>query len=152
MPTGPANPGGLKVKDKPMGSSGLETVVDPMLRDALLKRAPGGKLPCAVAFDIGKQLGVSPDAIGLAADLLELRLVKCQLGLFGYHPKKSIVKPAGSVAHELEKAIEASLVNGRLPCRSAWEIAKKFGIHKIKVSAACDAMKIKIRPCQLGAF
>ena len=135
-----------------MRSNRPDTVVDPLLRDALLKRAAGGKLPCAVAFDIGKQLGVLPDAIGLAADLLELRLVKCQLGLFGYRPNKSIVKPAGSVARELEKAIVASLVNDRLPCRSAWDIAKKFGIHKMKVSAACDAMKIKIRSCQLGAF
>jgi len=140
------------VIDKPMSSNGPETVVDPLLRDTLLKRGAGGKLPCAVAFDIAKQLGVLPDAIGLAADLLELRLVKCQLGLFGYRPKKSIVKPAGSVAPKLEKAIVASLVNDRLPCRSAWDIAKEFRIHKLKVSAACDAMKIKIRPCQLGAF
>lgn len=153
MPAGKSvNIRGPKAGDKPMSSRGPDTVVDPLLRDALLKRAAGGNLPCAVAFDIAKQLGVLPDAIGLAADLLELRLVKCQLGLFGYRPKKSIVKPAASVAPELEKAILASLVNDRLPCRSAWDIAKELKIHKMKVSAACDAMKIKIRPCQLGAF
>jgi hypothetical protein len=135
-----------------MNSNGPDTVVDPLLRDALLKHAAGGRLPCAVAFDIAKRLSVLPDAIGLAADLLEVRLAKCQLGLFGYHPKKSIVKPAASVAPELEEAILASLVNDRLPCKSAWDIAKEFGVHKMKVSAACDAMKIKIRPCQLGAF
>ncbi|MBW1678066.1 MAG: hypothetical protein JRJ79_16060 [Deltaproteobacteria bacterium] len=136
----------------PMNSNEPDAVVDPLLQDALLKRAAGGKLPCAVAFDVAMRLGVLPDAIGRAADLLEVRLVKCQLGLFGYRPKKSIVKPAESVAPELEKAILAGLVNDRLPCKSAWDIARKFGIHKMKVSAACDAMKIKIWPCQLGAF
>ena len=135
-----------------MSSNGPDTVVDPLLRDALLKHAAGGRLPCAVAFDIAKRLAVLPDAIGLAADLMEVRLVKCQLGLFGYRPKKSIVKPAVSVAPELQKAILAGLVNHRLPCKSAWDIAKGLGLHKMKVSAACDAMKIKIRPCQLGAF
>lgn len=136
----------------PMNSNEPDAVVDPLLQDALLKRAAGGKLPCAVAFDVAMRLGVLPDAIGRAADLLEVRLVKCQLGLFGYRPKKSIVKPAESVVPELEKAVLAGLVNNRLPCKSAWDIARKFGIHKMKVSAACDAMKIKIRPCQLGAF
>jgi len=131
---------------------GPNAVVDPVLRDALLKRAAEGKLPCAVAFDMASRLGVSPDVVGRAADLLELRLVKCQLGLFGYRPEKSIVKPSASVAPELEKAILAGLANDRLPCKTAWKIAKQFGIHKMKVSAACDAMGIKIRPCQLGAF
>jgi hypothetical protein len=83
---------------------------------------------------------------------MELRLVKCQLGLFGYQPEKKIVKPALSVGANVEEAILAGLVNGRLPCKTAWDISQQLGIHKMKVSAACDAMGIKIRPCQLGAF
>jgi len=78
--------------------------------------------------------------------------VKYRLGLFGYRPKKSIVRPAASVTSELEKAILTGLVNDRLPCKTAWEIPKQFGIHKMKVGAACDAMKIKVRPCQVRAF
>jgi hypothetical protein len=131
---------------------GPDAVVDPVLNDTLLKRAAQAELPCAVAFEVAKELGVSPDAVGRAADLLELRLVKCQLGLFGYRPEKSIVKPAASVSPELERAILAGLVNNRLPCKTAWDIANEFGIRKMKVSAACDAMGIKIKPCQLGAF
>ena len=127
-------------------------VVDPVVRDVLLKRASVGELPCAVAFEIAKELGVLPDVVGRAADLLELRLVKCQLGLFGYRPEKSIVKPAASVSAELERTILAGLVNDRLPCKTAWDIARQLGIQKMKVSAACDAMRIKIAPCQLGAF
>jgi len=127
-------------------------VVDPVIRDALLKSAIRGTLACAVAFDVAKHLGVAPEDIGRTADLMELRLVKCQLGLFGYGPTKTIVKPAASVSPALEKAIRQALMNDRLPCKRAWEIAETLGIHKMNVSAACNALGIKIRPCQLGAF
>lgn len=127
-------------------------VVDPVIRDALFKNAVEGKLPCGIAFDVAKHLGVAPEDVGRTADLMELRLVKCQLGLFGYEPKKSIVKPAASVNPTFEKTIREALVNDRLPCKRAWEIAERLGMHKMKVSAACDALGIRIRPCQLGAF
>jgi len=131
---------------------GPGAVVDPVLRDALLKNTAKGKLACKVAFDVANRLGVLPDAVGLAADILELRLVKCQLGLFDHPPKKRIVTPVESVAPQLKKAIFTGLVNERLPCQTAWEITKHLGIHKVEVGAACDAMGIKINKCQLGAF
>jgi hypothetical protein len=131
---------------------GPEAVADPMIRDALLKWAGDGRLPCAVAFDVAKRLGVTPGAVGRTADLMDLRLAKCQLGLFGYAPRKSIVKPVGYVAKALEQAIREALVNDCLPCDRAWEIAERCGMHKMEVSAACNALEIKIRPCQLGAF
>jgi hypothetical protein len=56
------------------------------------------------------------------------------------------------VGFDLEEAILAGLVNERVPCRTAWDISNQLGIHKMEVSAACDAMGIKIKPCQLGAF
>ncbi len=127
-------------------------VVDPVLRDALLKSAAEGKLACKVAFDVANRLGVLPDAVGRAADLLELRLAKCQLGLFDHPPKKKIIKPADSIPPEMKKAILTGLVNERLPCKTAWEIAEQLGIRKMEVGAACDAMGIRIKPCQLGAF
>jgi len=134
------------------GKHGSGTVADPMIRHALMKRAADGRLPCAVAFDVARQLGVTPGAVGRTADIMDLRLVKCQLGLFGYGPKKKILKPATSVPPWLEQAIREALVEHSLPCHRAWEIAEACGIHKMKVSAACDALEIKIRPCQLGAF
>ena len=36
--------------------------------------------------------------------------------------------------------------------KKAWEIAKRFEISKMKVSSVCEQLKIKIKPCQLGAF
>jgi hypothetical protein len=130
----------------------LPETVDPVLRDTLVKRSSQGQLPCALAFEVADKLYVSPAAVGQAADLMELHLVKCQLGLFGYQPEKKIVKPAASVEPDLKKTILGGLVNERLSCRTAWKIAEQHGIQKMRVSAACEAMGIKIKPCQLGAF
>lgn len=131
---------------------GPDEAVDPILRNTLMKRSSEGRLPCAVAFRIADELGVSPGAVGQAADLMELRLVKCQIGLFGYQPEKKIVKPAGSVKPDLKNAILAGLINECVPCKTVWDISNQLAVHKMKVSAACDAMGIKIKPCQLGAF
>jgi hypothetical protein len=49
-------------------------------------------------------------------------------------------------------AIREKLKNGKLACHRAWEIAAAFQVPKMAVSAACEAMQIKIKPCQLGAF
>jgi hypothetical protein len=83
---------------------------------------------------------------------MEIELSKCQLGLFGYSPQKMVVKPAETVQADLERAIRRALMNDRLPCAAAWNIAETFGIPKMEVSSACEALKIKVKPCQLGAF
>jgi len=56
------------------------------------------------------------------------------------------------VEPEVEAEIRKKLVNDRLPCKSAWEIAKKFNLRKMVVSGTCEALGIKIKACQLGAF
>jgi len=116
------------------------------------ERASGGELPCAVAFTIANELKAPAEEIGFTADSLEVRIVKCQLGLFGYRPEKRIVKPAASVSPALKQSILEALFNDRLPCRAAWEIAERLALPKMEVSAASEAMKVKISPCQLGTF
>jgi hypothetical protein len=44
------------------------------------------------------------------------------------------------------------LVDGRLPCAEAWRIADERNLKKMDVSSAVEALEIKIKPCQLGAF
>jgi hypothetical protein len=56
------------------------------------------------------------------------------------------------VPEEIEEAIRKGIERGCLPCKTAWHIAEDFGIHKSKIGAICDALGIKIKPCQLGAF
>ena len=123
-----------------------------IIKNEILKRTHNTEVPCAVAFEIAKELQVSPDAVGMTADLINYRLVKCQLGLFGYQPQKNIVKPQHTVTEDLKNAISEALVQERLSCKSAWDIATRFKVHKMKVSGACEAMGVKIKPCQLGAF
>jgi len=125
---------------------------DEKLKKAIASRLVNGALSCTAAFDLAREFGVAPGFVGAAADALDIHLLECQLGLFGYKPEKKIVKPLETVEPEFEKAIRSALVNDRLPCRSAWDIAERFQVAKMTVSAACEALGVKIRPCQLGAF
>ncbi|MFP4088051.1 MAG: hypothetical protein ACLFUL_14805 [Desulfobacteraceae bacterium] len=125
---------------------------DPGIQKVLRERLNKGELPCAVAFQIASDLKVSPREVGRNADLMEMPLVKCQMGLFGYSPEKKIVKAADAVSDALRTAIEQRLENGRLPCAQAWQVAKDLGLRKMAVASACEALDIKIVSCQLGAF
>ena len=111
-----------------------------------------GCISCGAAHKIARDLKVKPEEVGVTIDLLEARITKCQLGLFGYSSQRMIVKPSERVATSLQQAIEECLVNGRLPCAASWEIAAKLNVDKIKVASACEKLKIKMCSCQLGAF
>lgn len=126
--------------------------VNPQISEGVSDRSSDGEIPCAVAFDIADHFKTSPEEVGFTIDSLEIKVTKCQLGLFGYGPKKMRIKPAEMVSAPLEEAIRQYLINGRLPCDAAWKIAERHGIRKMEVSSACEALKIKISPCQLGTF
>lgn len=109
-------------------------------------------ISCAEAHSIAVKLNADPAEVGTAIDLLEVRINKCQLGLFGYGKEKNIPPLSDKISPEIESAIRSFLVNGRLTCSAAWEISKRSNISKAMVAAACETMKIKISACQLGAF
>ncbi len=116
------------------------------------ERAKEGTLGCAEAFRIAEELGVAPLAVGEAADAAGVRLARCQLGLFGYGEQKRTVRPAEDVPTELERVIREGLIEGRLPCATAWAIAERLGLARMDVSNAAERLGIRIKPCQLGAF
>lgn len=126
--------------------------MDNRIAVAIQEQVREGTLRCAAAFHIAKELNVTPLAVGKAANELEVRLSHCQLGLFGYGEQKSIVEPAEQVSPELELAIREGLVEGRLPCAAAWDIAARLEMPKLHVANAAEKLEIRIRPCQLGAF
>ncbi|MDM8526290.1 hypothetical protein QUF80_23170 [Desulfococcaceae bacterium HSG8] len=130
---------------------GADAKPDIATRDEILKYAKNNELPCALAFQIAEDLEISASLVGKNIDLLNFKLIKCQLGLFGY-PKKKIVKARPDADEELKAAIRDALSDNRLPCKKAWEFASRFKIPRTAVSGACEAMNIKIKPCQLGAF
>lgn len=53
---------------------------------------------------------------------------------------------------KLKGEIEASLVNGKLPCAVAFKIAKKLKVNPRQVGDMANELKIKIANCQLGCF
>ena len=126
--------------------------IDQKIAAAVKKHILENKIPCAAAFKIVSDLKVSPKEVGFTIDSLEIPITKCQLGLFGYHPYKNIVKPADSISSALEDAIRQALVNDRLSCAAAWEIAERFGLGKMEVTSACEGLRVKISSCQLGTF
>ena len=131
---------------------GSDVQLEPGIKAEILKRAKDEKIPCAVAFDIAKKLNESPRNVGIAVDLLNFRLTKCQLGLFGYASGKKIASDPDTVNDALRLEIEKGLENGRMPCKTAWAIAEKMNLRKMAVSNACEALGVKITSCQLGAF
>jgi hypothetical protein len=53
---------------------------------------------------------------------------------------------------ELDKKIQESLTEGKLPCAKGFQIAKEMKVTPKEVGEACNRLKIKVRSCQLGCF
>ncbi|NIS67891.1 MAG: hypothetical protein GTO12_02750 [Proteobacteria bacterium] len=129
------------------------TRTDPDVAKIVREKSRDKHLTCKSAFGIVHESGASPDEVGQVADLLEIKITTCQLGLFGYGRKKrNIVGPAEKVSAELEEALRKGLVNGKLPCKGAWEVADRFGLSKMEITAACERLGIRFSRCQLGTF
>ena len=126
--------------------------LNPYIVEAIREKVSDDRISCGAASKIVKKMGLSPGEVGFTLDMLEIRIVRCQLGIFGYEPEKKAVKPMEKVPDELENAIKEKLSSGKLTCGSAWEIARTLGRPKMDVSSACERLGIKIRECQLGAF
>jgi hypothetical protein len=133
-------------------TGGSDEAVNPRIREALQSRAKESGLACAAAFAVAAEIGISPGATGEAMDQLQISIIKCQLGLFGYSPEKRIVKPAETVTEDEEKAVRQALVNGKLPCAACWQLAEAFGKPRLGMASICERLSVKIGPCQLGAF
>jgi len=125
----------------------------PHITEALNPKVKDGRISCAAAHHIAQELNEPPERVGQTADLLEFRISKCQLGLFGYGSKDNKVAPAKQIEPSLEKAIKNALQeDNRLSCISIWKIAETLDCKRMEVSAACEMLKIKICACQIGAF
>jgi hypothetical protein len=125
---------------------------NPLVKEKIIEYTQKNELPCTIAFNIAHELCVSAIEIGKNADLINFRLTKCQLGLFGYTPEKKIVNHQNTIEPKIKDAIKKALINKRLTCENAWDIATLYNVHKLTISAACESMGIKINKCQLGAF
>lgn len=127
-------------------------VLEEELAQALRGEIREGCISCAAAHRVAERLTRSPIEVGRALDLMEVRLTRCQLGLFGYAPQKRIVEAAEQWDPPLENDIRTALHDDRLPCLAAWSLAERHGLSRLAVANVCEALGIKVRPCQLGAF
>jgi len=130
-----------------------EGTIDPDIEKMIVSRAKTGRISCAAAHLIANERGCPPRTIGINIDLLEMRIHKCQLGLFGYGKEKNkAVEAAKDVQNELKVAIREVVVGHHISCENVWRVAKKMERRKMEVAAACEFLGIKVKPCQLGAF
>jgi hypothetical protein len=130
-----------------------DTIVDPAIMDRVAANIVNGCIACKTAHEIAVDLKVAPDQVGIAIDLQNGRIKACQLGLFGYGKGKKIVaQNAGKANADVASAIRAELIEGRLPCATAWRIADANGLKRLEIGRACESLGLKISQCQIGAF
>jgi hypothetical protein len=123
-----------------------------ILEEEMGASAVNGQIPCAVAFRIAEKLKLVPRVIGDKANELKVRIINCQLGCF-YVEKATHEDLEGRVIDpRLTGEVQAALVQGKLPCRVAFQIAEKLKAGRKQVGDAATKLKIKIADCQLGCF
>ncbi len=118
--------------------------------------ATGGRLPCPAAFEIAKDLAVTPEAVGDAADLMKIHLSRCQLGLFGYAAKQGYTVAGVTdldVPEGLPEAIqEARNSAANVSCADLWGLAATYAVPRMLVGYATNQLSIHVTTCRLGAF
>jgi hypothetical protein len=144
----------VALKDKKLPS---DFIVDKKLMEAIRSQSKDNAISCASVFAVAKKNSVNPLLIGQTADVLQVHLSHCQLGLFGFpgHAKGwNSAKVAEIPAPEgLEAAIRSALgPAGELTCGAAWELADLFHISRMLVGYVTDKLNIRLHQCQLGAF
>ena len=126
------------------------------MREAISGTLVDGNLLCASAFLIAAQAVTSPLVVGQTADAMDVRVSRCQLGLFGYGDKRlgqhRIVQTLATMPPALEAALGASARDGRVTCEDLWRIAADLGLPKLTVSGGAETLKLKVVQCQLGCF
>ncbi len=124
------------------------------LRREIERRAIERCLPCVAAFAIAEELGLPLAQVIDAINGADVRIIHCQLGLFGYQTfgDKRFVAPLSRVPDRLATALREGAADGTLPCASAWRIAEREGLPRPVVGSAAEVLGIRIARCQLGCF
>ena len=126
------------------------------LKDRVREAANDDQLPCALAHKLTLEWKVTPEELGAVARELGIRITRCQMGLFGYGPKGTpsyrVVQAADHVPEGLSVEVQAALIDGRLPCRAAWELAGRHGLTYRQIGDVVEALGLKVKPCRLGQF
>lgn len=127
--------------------------IDTAIADGIGMRENDGRISCAAAHDIAHECNCKPMQVGMNIDLLEKRISRCQLGLFGHGgPKGKAVDASTIVPPPVKRAILRAVQADRITCNTAWDVARQLDVARLDVGCACESMGIKVVECQLGAF
>ncbi len=131
-------------------------MMDERIHQAITERLQDGQLPCNRAFAIARLLAVEPLDVGMTANDADIRISRCQLGLFGYGPKAEgkhkIVHPMEEVPEHLAARLRAAAEGAGITCEAVWQVADGLGFKRIEGGSAVETMGLKISRCQLGCF
>ncbi|SMC50789.1 hypothetical protein SAMN02746065_103110 [Desulfocicer vacuolatum DSM 3385] len=134
----------------------IEQSIFPEIAEALERKAVEGRISCAAVHAIAASFHITPLEVGTQADLIELRLTRCILGLFGHERQnkgnRKNLDDQVSISLELKDTLIQQAKDNKISCIDCWNIAKRLGLKPSHVSSACEKMSIKIKPCQIGAF
>jgi len=116
-----------------------------------------GQITCASAHKVAEKTGLEPAVVGEEANRTDIRITRCQLGLFGFAPQKGMpgyktVKKLDSVDAEVSKEVKAAAEDGKAPCMDLWRIAEKHNISRSDMGNIAETLGLKVSPCQLGCF
>jgi hypothetical protein len=115
-----------------------------------------GRATCATMHRIAAKFAVEPSVVGDTATDLQIQASECQLGLFGHGPKGQgkgrIIQAPVEVSEELADRMRGAVVNNRLSCEAAWELAGEFKLARLDLGNAAETLGLSISPCQLGFF
>lgn len=125
---------------------------DKKICSALSELSDNDKITCSAIHRIARNHNIVPETVGVQADLMELRLIECQLGLFGYETIGKKLDPDVDISPALNKLLRDTGKNGRISCVECWDIAARLKIKKNDVGNACEKLGLRIKPCQIGAF
>ena len=135
------------------GKHSPEEEINKTAEAELQKHVRNEKISCRSAHETAEKLGISPAEVGKTIDLMEIRIMGCQLGLFGIgkgrgKAESAMPENAAAVKEEIKKLSE----NGRISCLGLWTVAGNTGCSKQEAAMVCEKAEIKIVDCQLGAF
>lgn len=127
-------------------------IPDPILSEQVKIRFSTGDMPCASAFKASDELNISTRTLGLYADVLDIRLSTCQIGLFGHGKGVKLIKTLDRVDSALEKDIRERTTDGVIACKDVFDLARAHKTSKVDVGSACQTLGIKVKHCRFGAF
>ena len=90
--------------------------IDETISKRIDSLADNGNVSCAAAHRIAKDLEISPPDIGVQIDLMEYRISKCQLGLFGYSPEKKRIDPEIEISKDLQGQLDKANTQEPISC------------------------------------